>query len=119
MTAERRNAIMGGIPHPDDDPELHEEFTRQVKLEPFQRAIDSVKPEIWITGIRADETDFRKTLDIVTRDERGLIRVAPFFRLSEADIEAYMKQHQLPTCQHYFDPTKVAADAECGLHTTG
>ena len=34
-TAERRNAIMGGIPHPDDDPEVHEEFTRQVKLEPF------------------------------------------------------------------------------------
>ncbi len=27
ITAERRNALMGGIPHPDDNPDLHTEFT--------------------------------------------------------------------------------------------
>ena len=43
MTAERRNAIMGGIPHPDDNPDLHSEFTRQVKLEPFNRAFEELK----------------------------------------------------------------------------
>ena len=117
MTAERRNALMGGIPHPVDNPELHAEFTRQVKLEPFQRALDQFKPEIWLTGIRREETEFRKTLDVVTWDNRGLLRVAPLFHWSADDVQRYMELHQLPSCKHYFDPTKIADNAECGLHT--
>lgn len=117
MTAERRNALMGGIPHPDDNPALHAEFVRQVKLEPFQRALDELKPKIWLTGIRREETEFRKTLDIVSWDNRGLLRVAPLFHWSTQDVQDYMSSHQLPTCKHYFDPTKVADNAECGLHT--
>ena len=61
-TSERRNAIMGGIPTVDED-ERHQEFTRQVKLEPFATALADFQPEIWLTGIRQEETDHRKTLD--------------------------------------------------------
>lgn len=118
ITAERRNAIMGGIPHPDDDPEVHQEFTRQVKLEPFQKAIDDLAPEIWFSGIRREETDFRKTLDILSYDNRGILKVAPFFYWTEEQINGYMEQHQLPSCRHYFDPTKVEDGRECGLHTS-
>lgn len=117
ITAERRNALMGGIPHPDDNAELHAEFVRQVKLEPFQRALDELKPEIWLTGIRREETEYRKTLDIASWDNRGLLRVAPLFNWSEQDLQDYMQRFQLPSCKHYFDPTKVADNAECGLHT--
>ncbi len=117
VTAERRNALMGGIPHPDDNAELHAEFVRQVKLEPFQRAICEMKPEIWLTGIRREETEFRKTLDIASWDNRGLLRIAPIFHWSEQDVQNYMQRHALPTCKHYFDPTKISADAECGMHT--
>ena len=84
MTSERRNAIMGGIPTVDEE-ERHEEFTRQVKLEPL--------------------------------DNRGIIKVAPIFYWSDDEVEAYMEAHQLPTCRHYFDPTKVSDGRECGLHT--
>jgi phosphoadenosine phosphosulfate reductase len=117
MTAERRNAIMGGIPHPDDNPEVHADFTRQVKLDPFQRAVADIEPEVWLTGIRREETDFRKTLDIVSLDNRGIIKVAPIFHWTSEDIQSFMDEHQLPTCKHYFDPTKVADNRECGLHT--
>ncbi|MEE8059634.1 MAG: phosphoadenosine phosphosulfate reductase family protein [Pseudomonadales bacterium] len=117
-TAERRNAIMGGIPHPDDDPDVHEEFTRQVKLEPFQKALDDLQPEVWISGIRREETEFRKTLDILSYDHRGILKVAPFFYLSEKQVQDYMDQHELPSCRHYFDPTKVEDGRECGLHTS-
>lgn len=116
MTSERRNAIMGGIPTVDDE-ERHREFTRQVKLEPFSRALADFQPEIWLTGIRREETEHRKTLDIVSLDDRGIIKVAPLFYWSEADVEAYMAQHRLPSCRHYFDPTKVHDGRECGLHT--
>lgn len=116
VTSERRNAIMGGIPTVDEE-ERHREFTRQVKLEPFARALEDLQPEIWLTGIRREETEHRKTLDIVSLDDRGILKVAPIFYWSEADVEDYMQRHQLPTCRHYFDPTKVHDGRECGLHT--
>jgi phosphoadenosine phosphosulfate reductase len=116
MTSERRNAIMGGIPTVDEM-ERHREFTRQVKLEPFDRALDEFRPEIWLTGIRREETEHRKSLDIVSMDNRGILKVAPLFYWSEDDMEAYMVRHGLPSCRHYFDPTKVHDGRECGLHT--
>ena len=116
MTSERRNAIMGGIPTVDEE-ERHEEFTRQVKLEPFDRALADFAPDIWLTGIRREETEHRKTLDTVSLDNRGIIKVAPIFYWSDDEVEAYMEAHQLPTCKHYFDPTKVSDGRECGLHT--
>lgn len=118
ITAERRNAIMGGIPHPDEDPQVHDEFTRQVKLEPFDFALNEHKPEVWISGIRQQETDFRKTLDILSLDNRGILKVAPLFYWNDEQLEDYMKSHQLPSCRHYFDPTKVLDNRECGLHTS-
>jgi phosphoadenosine phosphosulfate reductase len=116
MTSERRNAIMGGIPTVDEE-ERHQDFTNQVKLEPFGRALEEFKPEIWLTGIRREETEHRKSLDIVSEDGRGIIKVAPLFYWSEDDVENYMEQFGLPTCKHYFDPTKVSDGRECGLHT--
>lgn len=116
MTSERRNAIMGGIPTIDEE-ERHTAFTEQVKLEPFNRALQDFQPKIWLTGIRREETEHRKSLDIVSRDNRGIIKVAPIFYWSEDEVEDYMAENQLPTCRHYFDPTKVADGRECGLHT--
>ena len=116
MTSERRNAIMGGVPTIEDE-ELHRAFTEQVKLEPFSRALEELKPEVWLTGIRREQTEHRKGLDIVTMDARGLLKVAPVFHWSEDEMDAYMAQHGLPTCRHYFDPTKVHDGRECGLHT--
>lgn len=116
MTSERRNAIMGGIPTVDEE-ERHQEFTQQVKLEPFARALEAHQPEIWLTGIRREETEHRKSLDIVSLDNRGIVKVAPIFYWSDDQVEAYMEQHELPTCRHYFDPTKVHDGRECGLHT--
>jgi phosphoadenosine phosphosulfate reductase len=116
MTSERRNAIMGGIPTVDEE-ERHREFTRQVKLEPFARALADLQPQVWFTGIRREETEHRKTLDILSIDDRGILKVAPLFYWSDEDVEQYMARHQLPTCRHYFDPTKVHDGRECGLHT--
>lgn len=118
QTAERRNAIMGGIPHPDDDAEVHEEFTRQVKLEPFNKALEDLQPKVWLSGIRREETDFRKTLDILSFDNRGILKVAPLFYWSEQEVQGYIDEFELPSCRHYFDPTKVEDSRECGLHTS-
>ena len=117
ITSERRNAIMGGIPSIDDEAQ-HADFTRQVKLEPFNRAINELSPEIWITGLRREETEHRKSLDIVSIDDRGIIKVSPLFYWSDGEVDQYMQENNLYSCKHYFDPTKVFAGRECGLHTT-
>lgn len=115
LSAEHILSRFGGIPMPDEPG--HGAFTELVKLEPFERAVADLGAEVWITGIRAEETAFRRSLDIVTIDERGLIKVAPFFHWREDEIDAYMARHDLPTGRHYFDPTKGEAGRECGLHT--
>jgi phosphoadenosine phosphosulfate reductase len=117
MSAERWNVLYGGVPQLDD-PELHEQFSRSIKVEPFNRAIRELAPELWLTGIRRDETEFRRTLDIVSWDERrGLLRVAPIFNWRDEQVQSYMASHALPSCKHYFDPTKVLDNRECGIHT--
>ena len=116
-TSERRNATMGGVPTMDDE-ERHKAFTYQVKLEPFDRAIEQLKPELWITGIRQQDTEHRRSLDILSWDSRGLLKVAPLFYWSDDELEHYMQSNKLLSCRHYFDPTKVQDGRECGLHTS-
>lgn len=115
VSAERRNALMGGIPSVDEP--NFDEFVNQVKLEPFARALEQLQPKIWLTGIRKEETVHRQSLDIVTRDGRGILKVAPIFHWTDDQVLEYMAKNQLPSCKHYFDPTKVHANRECGLHT--
>ncbi|MEM7691579.1 MAG: phosphoadenosine phosphosulfate reductase family protein [Pseudomonadota bacterium] len=116
MTAAYRDAVYGPIPLVDDA-ERHKVFTEQVKLEPFERAIRELAPRIWLTGIRSEESDYRRGLNILTRDSRVDLKVAPIFHWKEIDVQRYLRCHKLPDNLNYFDPTKVFAGRECGLHT--
>jgi phosphoadenosine phosphosulfate reductase len=116
VTAKRREVIYNGIPDIADE-EAHDAFTREVKLEPFARAMDEFKPEVWLTAIRKEQTPFRNSMDIVTTDiSTGVIKVAPLFYWKEIDLEDYLVENDLPIEEDYFDPTKVLKDRECGLH---
>ncbi len=115
MTSVRRNVLMGGIPGVEEP--LHDEFTRQVKLEPFERAISILKPPIWLTGIRREQSRFRQSLDIVSETALGCLKVAPLLNWSDDDLDRYLQRYSLPNEPDYFDPTKVISDRECGLHT--
>lgn len=115
QTSARRNVLMKGIPDVDDP--QHDEFTRQVKLEPFQRALAEMAPDLWLNAIRKDQTEFRNSLEIVSASKDGIIKVAPLFNWTEADLEAYLAENNLPNEHDYFDPTKALETRECGLHT--
>lgn len=114
MSAARRDALMG---IPDVDDPRHEEFTRQVKLEPFARAMQAMAPDVWLTAVRREQTAFRANMDIVSQDKPGgVVKVAPVLEWTEADMAAYRDQHALPDETRYYDPTKVLDNRECGLH---
>lgn len=114
-TRARRDALNGGIPTLHDE-DRHKPFTWEVKLEPFQRALGDIRPTVWFTALRKEQTPFRATLDIVSRGADGVIKVSPVFHWTEADLKHYLAEHDLPNNLDYFDPTKVESNRECGLH---
>jgi len=103
-----------GIPF-IDTPE-HKLFTEEVKLEPFNRAIKEHQPDVWFTNLRADQNEHRSTLDILHIGKEGILKVSPFFYYSEFELELYLQEFGLPNEKRYYDPTKVLAKRECGLH---
>lgn len=111
----RPTLVGGGVP--EFGTNAHERFTREVKLEPFERALDESHPDFWITGIRHDQTDYRRSLNVISNGPRDIVRVAPMYRWSEVDVEGYIYDHELPDYDDYYDPTKGADDRECGLQT--
>jgi phosphoadenosine phosphosulfate reductase len=116
MTAAHRDAIHGPIPELDDEAGL-KHFSGVMKLEPFQRGIKELAPKVWITGLRKVQNPNRAGLDIVSLDTNfGTLKVSPVFYLSDADMEAYLAENQLPNEWDYFDPAKADEKRECGLH---
>ena len=113
-TAAFREVLFQGIPQVDDP--RHEEFTRQVKLEPFQRAMAQEKPDLWFTNLRKGQTAFRDSIGILSYSRDGILKVSPFYHWSDAKLDEYLKENNLPNEFKYFDPTKVLANRECGLH---
>lgn len=108
------NVRYSGLPELDT-PE-HDEFTRILKLEPFNRALTTLKPEIWFTALRKEQSTLRQNLDIVTSAGDNLIKVAPILDWTTQDMLDYLTKHNLPNELHYFDPTKGLQGRECGLH---
>ena len=113
QTAAHRDVVMG-IPQIDDP--LHKIFTEQVKLEPFTRAMAEHKPDVWFTNLRKGQTAHRDSLDILSLGKDGVLKVSPFYYWSDAQLDAYLQEYNLPNEHKYFDPTKVLENRECGLH---
>jgi phosphoadenosine phosphosulfate reductase len=116
ISVAHREAVYGPVPTTEDEAVL-KQFSAQMKLEPFQRGMKELAPSIWITALRKVQNPNRAGLDIVSEDKNfGALKVSPVFYLSDADMEAYLKQHNLPNEWDYFDPAKADEKRECGLH---
>ncbi len=113
LSAGFRNVVLG---IPEVDTEAHDEFTKQVKLEPFHRAMDEHQPDLWFTNLRKGQTAFRDSIDVVSLGKDGVIKVSPFYNWTDEQLDEYLESNNLPNEFKYFDPTKVLSNRECGLH---
>jgi phosphoadenosine phosphosulfate reductase len=77
VTAAYRQANLGGIPSLKDE-EAHRRFTQEVKLEPFFRGLEALGPNLWITALRSEQTEYRAGLGILSKDSRGDHQAQPF-----------------------------------------
>ena len=118
MTAAHYDAIHGGAPAPTpENEERIKEFSAVMKLEPFLRGMKELAPTIWLTALRKVQNPNRAGLDIVVEDKNfNTIKVSPVFYWTDAEMETYLKQHNLPNEWDYFDPAKADDKRECGLH---
>ena len=65
------------------------------KMEPLARALEGVN--IWITGLRAEQSENRAHMPIVEWDEaRNLIKVNPIIDWSFEKLNAYLVEHKIP-----------------------
>ncbi len=116
ITAAHRDAVHGPVPAADDEEGL-KQFSAVMKLEPFQRGMTELAPTVWFTALRKVQNPNRAGLDILSQDANfGTLKVSPVFYWSDAEMEAYLKEHNLPNEWDYFDPAKADEKRECGLH---
>ena len=94
----------------------YEQFVDEIKLEPFKRALAELQPSHWVTGIREEETEHRRSLAVETDGPYGIKKIAPLFHWKEADLINFMSENKLPYPVNYADITKRSANEECGLH---
>jgi phosphoadenosine phosphosulfate reductase len=113
QTVAHRNVVLG-VPSIEDP--KHAIFTEQVKLEPFARAMKEHQPDVWFTNLRKGQTAFRNSIDVVSLSKDGIVKVSPFYHWYDEQLDAYLKEKNLPNEFTYFDPTKVESNRECGLH---
>lgn len=112
-----RRAALGGVPAADDP--TFAQFARETKVEPFERAFNELRPDVWFTGIRTEQSDFRRDLDVVSRGARNTLRVAPLIDWDAVQVADYLAATGLADNEDYVDPTKPGPRTECGIQLLG
>lgn len=64
------------------------------KVEPLQRSLEGLR--CWMTGVRADQTAYRKAMKFVEQKQEDLYKVSPLLAWTAKDIYQYLKFEQLP-----------------------
>lgn len=65
------------------------------KIEPLKRAIQGF--DVWITGIRANQSANREDMDFIEWDEvNQIIKIHPLFHWTLEDVEQFLKEFNVP-----------------------
>lgn len=108
------------------------------KVRPLDDALED--REVWISGIRRDQSGARSDAELIERTPEGILRIHPIIDWTGDDVDAYIKKHNLPHhplteegyesigCAPCTEPPSEGGDTrdgrwsgtdktECGLHT--
>jgi phosphoadenosine phosphosulfate reductase len=65
------------------------------KVEPMQRALNELGATAWLTGLRADQTNHRRSLDRVGIQD-GRYKLMPILKWTAKQVYQYLVAHDLP-----------------------
>ncbi|UUC44239.1 phosphoadenylyl-sulfate reductase [Flavobacterium cerinum] len=78
-----------------ESPELRKECCHIRKVEPLQRALKDA--DVWITGLRAEHSPNRNSLEIVQWDEQyQLYKYNPLLHWTTEEVKTYVQQNGIP-----------------------
>lgn len=89
---------------------------RSVKRAPLLEFIELNAMQIWISGIRKDQTQARETTNFLSVTDLSVIKLSPLFNWSRSDVKRLMHENSLRPNEDYFDLCKLNESKECGLH---
>ena len=90
----RMEALHGRLWESEDVEDLNR-YDRLRKVEPMKRALDELGATAWLAGVRAEQTDHRREMQVVSR-QWGRAKIAPLLRLGSRDVHRYLVEHDLP-----------------------
>jgi len=94
ITPARMEALYGRL-WEDGTVESFNKYDQIRKVEPMQRALNELGTTAWLTGLRSQQTDHRKTLGrIDTQGNR--YKLMPILHWHSRDVYTYLKKHNLP-----------------------
>lgn len=64
------------------------------KVDQLDRALSGV--DAWMSGLRRIDTPERADTPVVALDRRGLVKISPLARWTDADVEAYVAANDVP-----------------------
>lgn len=70
-------------------------YDRIRKVEPMQRALRDLEATAWLSGLRRDQTDHRRTLETVVA-QNGIYKILPILTWTSRDIYQYLTTYDLP-----------------------
>jgi phosphoadenosine phosphosulfate reductase len=94
MSPARMEALYGRL-WDQHDVEALNRYDQIRKVEPMQRALKDLGATAWLTGLRADQTNHRKSLDRVGM-QGGRYKVMPILKWTAKDVYQYLSAHDLP-----------------------
>jgi len=90
----RMEALHGRLWEQDDVDALNL-YDRIRKIEPMQRALRELGASGWLAGLRAEQTDHRKTLPILGQ-QWDRYKLLPLLHWTARDVHTYLNAHDLP-----------------------
>ncbi len=64
------------------------------KVQPLEPVL--LQHDVWINGVRADQTEVRKNFKVEQPAKHGVLRFHPMLDWTKRDIYRYIKEHNLP-----------------------
>ena len=78
-----------------NDVESFNRYDRIRKVEPMQRALNDLGATAWLAGLRADQTDHRRTLSRIGQ-QGGRYKIMPILKWTAKQVYQYLMAHDLP-----------------------
>jgi phosphoadenosine phosphosulfate reductase len=72
-----------------------EKFHEIIRVEPLQRAMKELDPDLWIAGLRRSTATSRNELSVLSYNN-SRIKMLPILDWTDRQIGEYLQQHSLP-----------------------